>query len=77
VKALGVGLGFEVKRLNFSLIEALTVESPTVSSSILQVDNKPVTDWFFQECLHDNHCIAVAMVSPANSPVSIVFMYYL
>lgn len=69
MKALGIGIGFEVKRLNFQLKESLTEEVEAVISTALQVDSRPVQDWCFQETLVDDHCIAVAMVAPPESEV--------
>ncbi|XP_052795486.1 L-aminoadipate-semialdehyde dehydrogenase-phosphopantetheinyl transferase-like [Mya arenaria] len=60
VKALGVGIGFEVKRLNFDLHDPLTEEGKMVTSTTLHVDGEGTRGWGFQETLLEGHCIAVA-----------------
>ena len=61
VKALGVGIGFEVKRLSFDLrtpvLEDRAIPACTTS---LKVDGQARQDWTFEETVIDNHCIAVA-----------------
>lgn len=60
VKALGIGIGFEVQRLNFQLYTPLEDTHP-VCNTTLRVDSAEATDWTFQETSLDNHCIAVAL----------------
>ena len=61
VKALGIGIGFEVKRLDFTLKTNLPTDCDPVTTTTLQVDGKPADNWVFQESFRDNHCIAVAI----------------
>ncbi|XP_025084968.1 L-aminoadipate-semialdehyde dehydrogenase-phosphopantetheinyl transferase-like isoform X2 [Pomacea canaliculata] len=60
VKALGVGIGFEVSRLTFDIsAEDLTPGVVTVSTT-LSVDGVPADDWTFEETMLEDHCVAVA-----------------
>lgn len=61
VKALGIGIGFEVKRLHFSLMDSLQTDGKVVTSTKLDIDGQSAEDWTFEEILIDNHCIAVAV----------------
>lgn len=66
MKALGIGIGFEVKRLNFQICQHLTANNGTISTTTLEVDGQSAEDWTFEETLLDNHCIAVALKSSAS-----------
>lgn len=66
VKALGIGIGFEVKRLNFKISSDLAANEGTVTTTTLEVDGQYAKDWTFEETLVDNHCIAVARQSSAS-----------
>jgi 4'-phosphopantetheinyl transferase len=68
VKALGVGIGFEVKRLNFLIKSDLPSAGQTIDTTQLEVDGQFTVHWTFEETLLDNHCIAVAETS--SNPVS-------
>ncbi|KAL3879993.1 hypothetical protein ACJMK2_032265 [Sinanodonta woodiana] len=69
VKALGIGIGFEVERLNFDLVTPLLQED-IVTDTTLCVDGKLQADWKFEEYIVDNHCIAVARKSKNNTPLT-------
>lgn len=60
MKALGIGIGFEVRRLNFDLA-SLKLDSNVITDTTLKVDGKPMPDWTFEEQLLGDHCIAVAV----------------
>ncbi|XP_053399272.1 L-aminoadipate-semialdehyde dehydrogenase-phosphopantetheinyl transferase-like [Mercenaria mercenaria] len=64
VKALGVGIGFEVKRLNFITGGDLTHAGGTICTTTVEVDGQSAKNWTFEETLLDNHCIAVALKTP-------------
>ncbi|XP_060602671.1 L-aminoadipate-semialdehyde dehydrogenase-phosphopantetheinyl transferase-like [Ruditapes philippinarum] len=70
VKALGVGIGFEVKRLNFLIKSDLPSVGQTIDTTQLEVDGQFTIHWTFEETLLDNHCIAVAETSsnPVKNP---------
>ena len=70
VKALGVGIGFEVQRLNFTLSNRLCSDDNVISTTKLAVDNQSMEEWRFEEFLLDNHCIAVAIESTIVSKTS-------
>lgn len=63
VKALGIGIGFEVKRLNFKLAGSLPSEGSILTSTMLEIDDEYLEDWKFEESLIENHCVAVALKS--------------
>lgn len=67
MKALGIGIGFEVKRLNFHICHDLIANNETVSTTTLEVDGQCSEDWTFEETLLDDHCIAVALKSSSVS----------
>ncbi|OWF47055.1 L-aminoadipate-semialdehyde dehydrogenase-phosphopantetheinyl transferase-like [Mizuhopecten yessoensis] len=60
VKALGVGIGFEVGRLNFNL-PTLNIDSSVISDTTLKIAGTPMPDWTFEEQLLGDHSIAVAV----------------
>lgn len=61
VKALGVGIGFDLRRLCFGLKSELNLDA-IVTDTTLDVDRSPVTNWTFEESLlDDEHCVAVAL----------------
>ena len=61
VKALGIGIGFEVKRLDFNLKSKLPTDCDPITTTTLRVDGNPAANWVFQESFRDDHCIAVAV----------------
>ena len=61
VKALGIGIGFEVKRLDFNLTTKFLTDCDPVTMTTLKVDGCPADNWVFQETFRENHCIAVAV----------------
>ncbi|XP_060064363.1 L-aminoadipate-semialdehyde dehydrogenase-phosphopantetheinyl transferase-like isoform X1 [Ylistrum balloti] len=60
VKALGVGIGFEVGRLNFDLTTR-NIDSNVTTDTTLKIDGTPMSEWAFEEQLLGNHCVAVAV----------------
>jgi 4'-phosphopantetheinyl transferase len=56
IKALGIGLGFELQRASFEINSAYT-------SAKITVDGVPQSQWSFQliEDLHSKHIVAVAL----------------
>jgi len=59
VKALGIGIGFEVGRLQFEIKDELGLHLS--SSTSLFVDGERKTNWqFLETMLDDDHCVAVA-----------------
>ncbi|KAL4229965.1 hypothetical protein ACF0H5_010355 [Mactra antiquata] len=75
VKLLGIGIGFEVIRLNFNLIDKLTEDGQTSCMTTLKVDDIPVNDWIFEEMLMDHHWITVAL-RPKNMQVKRPFTQF-
>ena len=63
VKALGVGIGFEVNRLDFKITDALVPDSTTISSTLLFLDGKRQSNWLFEETCIEDHSVAVAVHS--------------
>ncbi|XP_041357277.1 uncharacterized protein LOC121374296 [Gigantopelta aegis] len=63
VKALGIGIGFEVGRLDFHIQTVDLLPNQTVLSSSVHIDGQLSQDWTFEETLLDNHCVAVAVKS--------------
>ena len=61
VKALGIGIGFEVARLNFNLKNKPVSDCDMITTTTLKVDGTPASDWVFQEAFREDHCIAVAV----------------
>ncbi|XP_063414408.1 L-aminoadipate-semialdehyde dehydrogenase-phosphopantetheinyl transferase-like [Mytilus trossulus] len=60
VKALGIGIGFEIHRLNFKLNTLNLPSDRPLTNTTLKVDEKEEKDWIFEEHLLDDHCMAVA-----------------
>lgn len=60
VKALGVGIGFEISRLDFTLNSFDLQPFNPLTSTTLKVDGQEQEDWIFEEHYLDNHCLAVA-----------------
>lgn len=60
MKALGIGIGFEISRLSFMLNSTSMPKSGPVVDTTLKVDGMEEKDWIFEEHLLANHCIAVA-----------------
>ena len=60
VKALGIGIGFEVGRLDFKISSDLNPDM-AVMDTILNLDGNPVSGWKFEEHELTDHCIAVAL----------------
>ncbi|XP_033743156.1 L-aminoadipate-semialdehyde dehydrogenase-phosphopantetheinyl transferase-like isoform X2 [Pecten maximus] len=67
VKALGVGIGFEVGRLNFHL-PSLNIDSSVITDTTLKIDGTAMSDWSFEEHFLDNHSIAVAVNNTCKTP---------
>ncbi|XP_067663121.1 L-aminoadipate-semialdehyde dehydrogenase-phosphopantetheinyl transferase-like [Haliotis asinina] len=61
VKAIGIGMGFDVSRLDFHVpTENLSVNQ-MVRDTFVYVDGKKQTDWLFEETMLDaDHCVAIA-----------------
>lgn len=60
VKALGIGIGFEVGRLQFTVEDELRTGA-FCSSTTVAVDNRLEDGWRFDEMLLDpHHCVAIA-----------------
>lgn len=60
VKALGVGIGFEVSRLDFTFNTEYLKEYVVTKDTSLKVDGVHLPEWTFEEHTMDNHCIVVA-----------------
>ncbi|XP_061184564.1 L-aminoadipate-semialdehyde dehydrogenase-phosphopantetheinyl transferase-like [Saccostrea echinata] len=60
VKALGVGIGFEVSRLDFTFNTEYLEENVVTTDTFLKVDGVHLSEWTFEEHTMDNHCIVVA-----------------
>lgn len=60
VKALGIGIGFEVGRLNFNL-PTVKIDNGVTTDTTLKIDGRAMPDWHFEEHFLDNHSIAVAV----------------
>ena len=72
VKALGVGIGFEVSRLDFSLLTPELNVGKVTKDTKLKVDCNAVTDWSFQESIlscpgQPHHVVAVAVRDDGQS----------
>ena len=76
MKALGVGIGFEVKRLNFLINGELSSTGKTIDTTHLEVDGEFTTQWSFEETLLDNHCIAVAETSSNSVSYQVILIKY-
>ncbi|GFO09143.1 L-aminoadipate-semialdehyde dehydrogenase-phosphopantetheinyl transferase [Plakobranchus ocellatus] len=61
VKALGIGIGFEVSRLNFNFHCRDISEGQVVTDTTVDIDEDPAPEWSFEESFLDGHCIAVAV----------------
>lgn len=61
VKALGIGIGFEIRRLNFNIPCKVLNESEVVTNTTVRVDGILDQHWTFEEQLLPDHCIAVAI----------------
>lgn len=61
VKLVGFGIGYSLRRLNFTVHSALSV-GRTVNDTDVQVDGRLQIDWKFEETmLDDNHIVCVAL----------------
>lgn len=70
VKLVGFGIGYSLRRLNFTVHSALSV-GRTVNDTDVQVDGRLQIDWKFEETmLDDNHIVCVAL-----RQVSSVFIF--
>ncbi|XP_048774505.2 L-aminoadipate-semialdehyde dehydrogenase-phosphopantetheinyl transferase-like [Ostrea edulis] len=67
VKALGVGIGFEVSRLDFTFNTEYLQENVVTTDTYLKVDGVHLPEWTFEEHSINNHCIVVAR-SPKDTP---------
>uniref|UniRef100_T1JM81 L-aminoadipate-semialdehyde dehydrogenase-phosphopantetheinyl transferase n=1 Tax=Strigamia maritima TaxID=126957 RepID=T1JM81_STRMM len=62
VKAVGVGIGFNIQRLNFAIKSEKIEKGSTKCDTRLAIDEKETSDWIFEETMLDDcHCIAVAL----------------
>ena len=71
MKALGIGIGFEVKRLDFNLKSKLPTNCDPITTTTLRVDGNPADNWVFQESFRHDHCIAVAV---DQTQVNLIFL---
>ena len=61
MKALGVGIGFTLHRLDF-VVNSEVLVGRTVCDTTVRVDGALQQDWRFEEArLDENHCVAVAL----------------
>lgn len=61
VKALGVGIGFSLQRLDFHT-HTDTIPGQVITDTRLYLDGHCLDDWQLQETmLDDSHCVAVAV----------------
>jgi hypothetical protein len=69
IKAVGVGLGLDLQRLEFSSDPTLMSDSATMcSGATLRIDGKLDTVWEFSQCYLDpEHCVAVALGPPEDA----------
>lgn len=62
VKAVGIGLGMDLQRINFRICDELRLGQELTSTSV-EVDGHLDAKWTFHECLLDStHCVAIASV---------------
>ncbi|XP_066286534.1 L-aminoadipate-semialdehyde dehydrogenase-phosphopantetheinyl transferase-like [Branchiostoma lanceolatum] len=62
VKALGVGIGFELQRIDFHLKTPQVRTGEVSQDTQVYIDGTHQPDWLFQEsALDDTHCAAVAI----------------
>lgn len=69
VKALGIGIGFEISRLNFDIPTKEMSETEVISNTTVRVDGKLDQHWTFEEQLLTDHCIAVAIKHDNNKVI--------
>lgn len=68
IKAVGVGLGLDLQRLEFSSDQSLTTSSNVCHGATLRIDGRLDTAWKFSQCyIDDEHCIAVALGPPEDA----------
>lgn len=61
MKAIGVGIGFSINRLDFLTTMDTTVGTLVTDSKVV-VDDKLEKEWHFTETmLDDTHCVAVGL----------------
>lgn len=62
VKALGVGIGFELKRVSFDLKTPVLSSSSITQDTMVMIDGKYDKEWCFLESMLDkNHSVAIAL----------------
>ncbi|RWS07595.1 L-aminoadipate-semialdehyde dehydrogenase-phosphopantetheinyl transferase-like protein [Dinothrombium tinctorium] len=71
VKAEGIGITFDLRRISFHCKTLELNESSMITDSEIQVDNKILNNWIFEESLLDsNHCVTVAYESDESKAAS-------
>jgi len=67
VKAVGIGIGFELQRLSFHTKTKNLQQGIVTTDTLLLVDGLEATDWMFEETLlDDDHCVCVALGKPQS-----------
>lgn len=68
VKNIGVGITVDLQKICFTTKETLEMEKGVITSTFLEVNSSPETNWLFEESLLDeNHIVAVAIKDPAEN----------
>ena len=61
MKALGIGIGFNLQRIDFHIYSEISENLITQDTQVL-IDGELQADWLFQETMLDGrHCVAVAL----------------
>lgn len=71
IKAIGTGLGFNLQRVEFHLSPETLTEAQPARQTTMHLDEEEQDDWVFEECLLDDHHVAVALgaeSSPLPAP---------
>ena len=69
VKALGIGIGFEVGRLDFHVQTVDLSASETVLNTTVHIDGQLSQEWMFEEAMLEDHCVVVAVKSTPEQQV--------
>ncbi|XP_015268373.1 PREDICTED: L-aminoadipate-semialdehyde dehydrogenase-phosphopantetheinyl transferase isoform X1 [Gekko japonicus] len=68
IKAIGVGIGFDLQRIEFNVSPAQLEVGKTYNETIMLLDGEEEKDWTFEETRLDNcHHVAVALGQPEGS----------
>ncbi|ESO94018.1 hypothetical protein LOTGIDRAFT_104452, partial [Lottia gigantea] len=67
VKALGVGIGFEIGKLEFTLPTRDLSTSKISYDTTVKIEGKPDPQWSFEETMLGDHCVAVAIRNQNNN----------